>query len=256
MRCIMYAAIIPALAFTATAQTVDPEKSKVELSGSIWRVDTSGKLQASDTALDLKTDLGITQQKLTYGGKLVVKPSRRNKLIIEGAPFRLDGTQTLSRTITYQGQTYQLNDKITSKASLDSVYGGYQFDVISNPAGHLGFQAGGAYLNATGSITSGTTGVTASKSVTVGLPLAGVEFRVFPVRRKALFEVNGEAKGMALGSYGHFVQVTGNAGLGWGPVLFEAGYRIADYDLHTTNSSTVVAPRFMGPVFSIVLRLP
>lgn len=248
--------LIPALAISAFAQTSDPEKSKLEITGSVWLIDTTGQLQASGTVLDFKSDLGVTQMKQTFSGKLVLKPSRRNKLIVEGTPYRLDGTQTLTRTVTYQGQTYSGTDKILSKASLDSIYGGYQFDFLSNPAGHFGFNVGGAYLNATGTLTSTSTNASASKSVTVGLPLAGVEFRAFPIHKKTLFEVNGEVKGMAFGSYGHFVQATGNVGIGVGPVLFEAGYRIADYNLHTTNNSTLVAPRFTGPIFSIVLRIP
>ena len=255
MRVIQTALLGLLVALPALPQT-DAEKSKLEITGSFWRMDTAGTLQAAGTPLNLQTDLGVKQAQSTFTGKLVFKPGRKHKILVEGTPYRLDGAQALTRTVTYQGQTYNLNDRITSKASVDSVYGGYQYDFVSNPMGHLGFNVGAAYLNAAGSVTSTTTNVTASKSITVGLPLAGVEFRVFPVRKKILVEFNGEVKGMALGSYGRFVQATGNVGVGWGPILFEAGYRIADFDLHSGNSTTIVAPRFTGPIFSVVFRIP
>lgn len=242
-------------AFPALSQE-DPEKSKLEITGSYWNIDSTGTIKANGTPVNFKSDLGVTQGVATFTGKLVFKPARKHKILVEGTPYRLDGSQSLTRSITYNGTTYNLNDKVVSHASLDYVYGGYQFDFLSRPQGHLGFNVGGAYLTATGTVTSTTTNLTATKSETIGLPLAGVEFRAFPVRKKLLFEVNGEVKGMAFGDYGHYVQVSGNAGIGIGPILVEGGYRLADIDIHTTNGVTAVTPRFMGPVVSVVFRIP
>jgi hypothetical protein len=240
----------------AAAQDLDPESSRLEITGSFWSVDASGSIHANGTPIDLKSDLGVNQGQATFTGKLVAKPRRKQKIVVQGTPVRLDGSMNLSRSITYRGQTYSVSDRITSKADLNYFYAGYQYDLISRPGGHFGLEAGGAWLNATGTIVSQTTGITASKSETVGLPLAGAEFRVFPVHRRFDVEINGEVKGMAFGRYGHYVQASANAGIGFGPVLVEGGYRIVDMDIHTNDQISGVAPQFTGPVLSLVFRIP
>jgi hypothetical protein len=175
---------------------------------------------------------------------------------VEGTPFRLTGDQNLTRSITYAGRTYALTEHITSTADLNYFYGGYQFDILSRPAGHFGLNLGGAWLSADGTIRGQNSGITASKSESIGLPLAGFDWRVFPVRRRVLVEINGEAKGMTLGSYGHYVQASVAAGIGAGPVLIEGGYRIVNFDIHSSNNSSAVSPQFTGPVLSLVIRIP
>jgi hypothetical protein len=149
-----------------------------------------------------------------------------------------------------------LTEHITSTAGMNYFYGGYQFDIISRPAGHIGLSVGGAWLSADGTIRGQNSGITASKSESIGLPLAGFDWRVFPVRRRVLVEINGEAKGMTLGSYGHYVQASVAAGIGAGPVLIEGGYRIVNFDIHSLNNSSAVSPQFTGPVLSLVIRIP
>jgi hypothetical protein len=234
----------------------DPEKSKLEITASWWPVNTSGTIRANGTPIDLKSDLGVNQGQATFTGKLVGRFSRRNKIVVEGTPFHLEGASNLSRTITYQGRDYLVNDHVTSTADMTYFYGGYQFDLLSRPSGHLGLEVGGAYLSASGSLTSQTANVTENKTETIGLPLAGAEFRVFPVHRRLDIEINGEVRGMKFGSYGYYVQASANAGIGIGPILVEGGYRIVNFDIHTTNAVDAVSPQFTGPVVSLVFRVP
>jgi hypothetical protein len=234
----------------------DPEKSRLEVTASWWPINSSGTIRANGTPIDLRSDLAVSQRQSTFTGKLMARFSRRNKIIIEGTPFHLDGSNNLTRTITYQGRNYFVNDHVTSTADMTYFYGGYQFDLLSRPSGHLGLEVGGAYLSATGSLTSQTLNVTESKTETVGLPLAGVGFRVFPMHRRVDVEINGEARGMKFGAYGYYVQATANAGIGIGPILVEGGYRIVNFDIHTTNQVDAVSPQFTGPVVSLVFRVP
>jgi hypothetical protein len=248
--------LLPFCCLTMLAQDHDAERSRLEITGSYWNTDTSGTIRANGTPVDLKSDLGVKQGQATFTGKLVAKPGRKNKIVVEGTPFRLDGTNLLTRSITYQGQTYSVSDRVVSHAELNYFYAGYQYDFISRTAGHAGFEAGGAYLDASGTITSTTLGTTTTKSQTIGLPLLGAEFRFFPIHKKLQLEFNGEVKGMQLGDYGRYVQASGNVGVGFGLLIFEGGYRSADIEIHSSNQTTVVSPRFNGPVFSVVFRLP
>jgi hypothetical protein len=247
--------LLPVLCFCALAQDRDEENSKLEATGSFWPVNSSGTIRANGTPVDLKSDLGVTQSQATFTGMLAITLRRRHKIEIEGTPFRLSGANNLTRTITYSGKTYTLADRVTSSADLNYFYAGYRYDLISRDAGHFGLTAGGAYLNADGTIRSQISGVTASKTETVGLPLAGAAFRVFPVRRRVLVVANAEVKGMEFGSHGHYVQASASAGIGAGPVLIEGGYRVVSFDLHTTDNVTAVSPRFKGPLLSVVFRL-
>ncbi len=169
---------------------------------------------------------------------------------MRAAPIQFEGSNALSRSIEYNGRTYNVQDTIASKADLAEIFAGYQFDLISRPKGHAGLQVGGAYLDATGTIASASTGISASRSQRTGLPLAGAEFRAFLI--SSILSVSGEVKGMAPGGYGHCVQATGQVGIGYRGISFQAGYQIIDADPHENNSGANpvgIAPRISGPVF-------
>jgi len=242
------------LSFSAFAQDAASDGGKLDLTLSYWPVHSSGSIRAAGTSVDLRSDLGVGQNTPTFAGRLDLRFGR-SRVRFEGTPIRLTGDRNLQRTIVYQGRTFDISDRVTSSADLDYFYGGYEFDLISRPAGHLGIEAGGAYFSASGTITSQTTGITASRSETAGMPLAGVAFRAFPIHGRFDVEVNGEVKGMNFGGFGHYVQAAANIGAGRGHVLVEAGYRFIDADVHQTNGENAVTPQFRGPVISLLLRL-
>ncbi len=232
-----------------------PELFRVEITGSAWLVNPGGTIQASGTPIDLVSDLGVQQQQPTFYGKFVFKPTRRQRIVVEGTPFALAGNNTVDRTLVYRGETFHVSDTVHSNANLTYVFGGYQYDVLSGPAGHLGFSAGGAYLGATGTILSVTTSTTASKTEMIGLPLAGSEFRIFPIPGRHWLDVDGEIRGMGFGSYGYYTEAAGNAGAWFGHLGFQAGYRAVNADLHETgNGGSGITVRLKGPIFSVVFK--
>jgi len=229
------------------------EDFHIELTASAWRTSVEGTLQAVGLPVDLQSDLAL-QDRTTFFGRLVLKPGRRHRLIVEGAPHSYDGRNAIARTIVYNGATFNLRDTIESSADLTYVFGGYQFDFVTAPRAHLGALVGGNYLDATGTLRSAATGITATRNQTIGLPLAGAEFRVRPLRHVS---VSGGIKGMALGGYGHFVQGEINAGIGVRFVTLQAGYQILDADIHENSSApgrSGIAPRISGPIFGVQLR--
>ena len=241
--------------FTSAAFAQGPDSARLEITASYWSVHATGSIQANGTPINLQSDLGVPRNTATFTGRLQLKLGSRSRIHVEGTPFNFDGSMNLSRTITYQRKVFSISDAITSHADMNYIYGGYEFDLISRPSGHIGIEAGGAYLRAEGSITSQVAGLTASKSETIGMPLAGVAFRVFPVHGKVDVEINGEVKGMDFGSYGHYLQATANAGIGKGFLLVEGGYRIVNADIRTTNRLNAVSPEFRGPVVSLIFKL-
>jgi hypothetical protein len=88
--------LIPVLSLCAVPQDADPENSTLETTGSYWSVNSSGSIRANGTPVDLKSDLGVNQSQPTFTGRLVAKLHRRQKLVVEGTPFRLTGDQNLT----------------------------------------------------------------------------------------------------------------------------------------------------------------
>jgi len=227
---------------------------RVEVTASAWHAAIAGTLQSGALPIALHNDLNLSDQ-WTFFGKLAFKPARRHRINVEGSPYDFSGTNALLRTITFNGRTYSVSDTVSSDASLTYVFGGYQYDLISRDRGHFGLEGGGAYLNGTGAIRSSTTGLSTSRSETIGLPLAGAEFRVF--LGPGHLNVNGEAKGMSLGGYGDYFQGVVNLGAGFHNVMFQAGYQYLNANIHENRSANPagISPVISGPIFSIQFRL-
>jgi hypothetical protein len=238
--------------FAVSSFAQDDKKLDVTLSW--WPVHSSGTIRAGGTDVDLRSDLGVDQNAPTFAGRLDLRLGR-SRVRLEGTPIRLDGLRNLQRSITYQGRTFNFSDTVRSNAAVDQFYGGYEFDIISRPAGHFGAEVGGAWFQASGTIASQSTAITATHSQSVGMPLAGLAFRAFPIHRRLDLELNGELKGMQFGDYGHYVQATVNVGVGSHHVLVEGGYRFMDADIHQTNGVNGVSAEFRGPVVSLLFRL-
>ena len=232
----------------------DPENFKIEVTAGGWLVNSGGQIQANGAPVDLVNDLGVYQNKGTFYGQFVFKPGRKHRIVVEGTPFRLNGLNTVNRTIVYRGQTFNVSETVRSSATLDYLFAGYQYDVLGGPGGHLGFSVGGAYLSATGTLLGAQT--TASKSQTIGLPLAGADFRFFPIPHHKIFDVEGGIRGMAFGDYGYYAEATGSGGLNLGPFAILAGYRAVNTSIYVNNSSgpSGLTARLKGPIFSGVFR--
>jgi hypothetical protein len=232
----------------------DSESFHVEITGSAWLVDSGGTIQAGGSPVDLVSDLGAQQQQPAFYGRLVIKPGRRHRIVVEGMPLRLNGYNIVSRTITYQGQTFDVNDTVRSTADLNYAFAGYQYDLLSSSRGHFGLSAGAAYLSATGTVMEVAGGTTATKTEAVGLPLAGAEGRVFPLPHSQILQIEAGVRGMAVGSYGHYLEASGSGGVGIGPFVILAGYRWANIDLHDSSAENGVDVRLHGPIFSLQWR--
>jgi hypothetical protein len=253
MRYILFSFI--SLPLAAFAQTEPLENFRFELTASTWRPSIGGTVMAFGRPIALRGDLKLDDSWLFFG-KLVVKPGRRHRIVVEGSPYSFTGLNNLARTITFNGRTYSVQQTVASKADLNYFFAGYQFDLLSRDRGHLGLEAGGAYLDATGTISGITTAATATRNERFGLPLAGAEFRWFLIPGSRLLNINGEAKGMSFAGYGNFFQGAFHVGVGTRRFAVQAGYQYLSADLHTNHGVNPpgIAPVFRGPIFSVQLR--
>lgn len=261
LRTVRWAAVILLLQIAGpvgrgyAASEANPEDFRIELTGAAWLVDSSGIIQAGGTPVDLVKDLGAGQEQSTFFGRMVFKPGRKHRIVVEGMPFALRGYNTVDRAIVYRGQTFDINQTLRSSAELNYVFAGYQYDVLSGSIGHLGFSAGGAYVGSTGTISSLELGTTATKTETFGLPLAGMEGRIFPIRRHKILTIEGDIRGMDVGAYGHYIEASGSGGINLGHLAFLAGYRTVDPDIQSSSANSAgVNIHLKGPIFSAQWR--
>lgn len=232
-----------------------PEDFRFEITGADWLLNTGGTIRASGNPIDLVTDLGVSQRQQTFYGKFVFKPGRKHRIVLEGNPIQISGLNTVQRIVTYHGYSFQVDQTLQSSANLTYFFGGYQYDVVTGPMGHLGFSIGAAYLGAGGSIRAVQINTTESTTQTLGAPLVGTEFRVFPIPHHKIVELDADIKGMAAGSYGYMIEGTAEGGICLGPVTLLAGYREMNVDFHSTSAShNGLNARFTGPMFSLLGR--
>lgn len=114
---------------------------KLKLEGFWVYASPSGSLQSSVQTgmgpIDLQKDLGFNNYS-TFAGKLDWKFTHKNHFYVSGEAFKSSRQTALTRTITFQGQTFEAG--LTTQSNLDApMYSvGYQYDIIRRKRGHLG----------------------------------------------------------------------------------------------------------------------
>jgi hypothetical protein len=110
---------------------------------------------------------------------------------------------------------------------------------------------GAAFLGTEGTLSSLSTGLTETKSLSAPVPLIGTEFRLFPLPRLPILQVEGFMRGLPAASYGYFVEGGAQAGLRVRHVAFLAGYREMLANLHDTGTMNGLFMHLKGPIFSV-----
>jgi hypothetical protein len=239
--------------FGLGAQIIEnPENFKVEITGSVWFTSPTGTIQASGTPINLITDLGAGAEQPHFYGRLVFKPTRKQRIFVEGSPISFSGMNTIGRSFVFLNKTYNISQTVSTSANVAYVFGGYQYDPLSGAFGHLGLQAGIAYLGVQGELHGIQSGIVESKTYKEPVPLVGTEFRVFPIPHKRIIQVEGFVRGMSAGGYGYLIEGGGSAGLRIGPFAVLGGYRETYANVHGENASANgVALRLKGPILAV-----
>ena len=209
--------------------------------GGFWVYATpTGTLQGSASTdlgpIDLVKDLHFENYS-TFFGKLDWKFTHKNHLYVFGSRLNSSKETVLTRTITFQGQTFVAG--LTIQSSLNSpLYGlGYQYDIIRRRRGHLGLGVQFNIFDTTASIRAAAQvtadgvhheAVSASHSLLAPIPVAGPEFRYYLTNSPRVF-IDGQVYGMYLFGYGNYVSAWGNLGLTIAKHLSaKAGYQLGN----------------------------
>jgi hypothetical protein len=251
---ILFGVLALLFAGTASAQDNDHEAFTVEGTVSAWFLHPAGDVISNGNLIDFRTDLGVASRHTSPFIRVILKPSRKNRVVFETIPYRLEATAQLTKPFTFNGVTYTTQDRVASEANVNYFFGAYQRDLVSGSMGHAGLQAGVGYLDGDANVKSQTRGLQGTEAAKIPFPVIGGEFRVFPDPRGHL-NVNAEVKGMPLGSYGHYFQTVVNVGVSLGNNLTaQAGYAYVNGDVHEKNNGDGFRLNFRGPVISIQFR--
>ena len=238
-------AVVPKLSAQSTEEF---DSYRVRLEG-FWVYSTpSGSLQGSADSgtVDLTKDLNFNSYS-TFFGKLDWKFTHKNHLYLFGSRLTSSKETVLTRTITFQGKTFEAG--LTTQSSLDSpLYGlGYQYDIIRRRRGHLGLGVQFNVFDTTASISAPAqvtsdgvhhAAVSASASLLAPIPVAGPEFRFYLTNSPRLF-VQGQVYGMYFFGYGNYVSAWGNLGFTINRHLsVDAGYQLGSRLVVNRDTST------------------
>jgi hypothetical protein len=237
----------------ASGSSEGPEDYRIELSTTLWRMNTNGTIHADGTPLDLINDLGVSQRQRIFGGRLTWKFKNKYRFVLEGTPISIQGLNTVNRNVTYFGQQYAVSDTLKSSAQISYIYGGLHRDWYSGRRGRFGSSIGAAYLGLAGSLQAEQSGINRQGSTPFGLPFVGVDFRFYLIPNRRWIALEGAVRGLPAGAYGHWLEGYGAVG-GWvGPIALQLGYREILVDFHQTGvNPNGLNLRFYGPMASVL----
>jgi hypothetical protein len=213
---------------------IDTDWFYVNPSGQL-RAQTNGT-QDTGAPIDFSKDLGFSTYS-TFYGKVDWHFKRKQHLYIALAPFNISHQRVLTRTFTFQGQTF--NAGIATSASLNTFFiaPGYEYDFIRRKRGHLGLAAQfnlfntKAKVNSVAGVASDTGTAQAAKSAQGSLfspvPVLGPAFRFYVTNSPKVF-VDGNLFGMYLFGYGNYISTAGIVGINFSKhFAATAGYTLA-----------------------------
>jgi hypothetical protein len=120
---------------------------------------------------------------------------RKHKLNVSYAPVKYDETATITRTITFRGQTITVGAPATANVKWDLWRFGYEWDFVSMDKGYVGVIADLKYNKLEASIDSPVLTSAASTEQNAPVPTIGVAFRAFPV---PMLSIGGEFSGLKI----------------------------------------------------------
>ena len=92
---------------------------------------------SSGDVININRDLHFDSYS-TFSGILDWKFTHKNHLTLAISPFQQSRTAVLNRTITYQGQTYNVGATVGANLKANLYAPGYAYDIIRRRRGHIG----------------------------------------------------------------------------------------------------------------------
>jgi len=237
------------------ASTSPAENYHVEFGAGFWKTDADMQIAsgAGGSTIDLKQDLGLTDQK--FGEfQLVIKPALKHKIRVQLVPISYTQTGTPRSAVVFSGQTYPAGVAANSTLDWKAWRFGYEYDFASSYRGFAGMIVDVKYTDVGMTLTAqGRNGVAA---VQAPIPALGGIARVYLASNLSL---TGELTGFKFpGSWiksasGHYADMDLYAMLNFVDAFgVRAGYR--KFDVEYTKTDDTGAFKLSGPYLGVSLR--
>jgi hypothetical protein len=254
--------LVPALRpVFADGDEVDPDRWHARALW--WFSQPSGVFRSSGNegggAIDLHRDLGFGSYS-TFSGNLDWRFARKHHLLFGVSPVNSTKSVTLSRTIDFQGNTYDVGAKVDTEIRSFMFSPGYQWDFIRRKQWYLALGAQVNLLDTSAKITgtasvNGQTGVrTAKGSVFAPLPVIGPRVRWFPIHDSRRLDFDGIMQGMYFFGYGDFWSGRVTADIAFSRHWdFSAGYQLGTrLSIHGGSDQIGIRLTQKGPVAGVM----
>lgn len=252
--CLYFAALLPGF-----AQGEDLDKYKWRFTGYWWSSQPSGHFSGTNNSgeFDLSSDFHFGSYS-TFTGTIDWRFKRKHHLLFTFSPVNYSKSATILRTITFQGETYNVGTNVSSEIRSLSFAPGYQWDFIRRDRGYVALATQFYLLNTDAKLT-GTAVVngqaatrTASGSFFAPLPTIGPRARWYPLHSDRL-ALEGFGQGMYFFGYGDFYSARGQVDVGishhW---KVSAGYQLGTrLSIHGTSNNIGIRLTQKGAVVGI-----
>lgn len=214
--------------------------------GAYWFPKLSGDARTSatgDTRFDFEDDLGVGDENIPFGEAFL---RFGNTTVRVGyAQLNFDGNKELTRSITFNGQTFPVADNVISSLDLKMLDGEVQYDFLRPDVGVAGFNIGlllkVKYVDGQVELRNSTT--TESKDFKAPIPMVGVAAGAGFL--KDMVRVDARASGMAY-SGNHLYDADAYASFAPLPfVRIQGGYRYIN--LKIDYDDTLASFKLSGP---------
>lgn len=214
----------------------DFDSYKLRITGFWFYAQPSGFFEgkAHNGRLDLSRDINF-QSYSTFSGKLDWKFARKHHFILAATPFNSTRQTVLSRTVNFQGRTFDVGSVTSTDLQVNGYSVGYQYDFIRRRQGHLGIVLQmnlldtKATIRAAAQVVGGVPrpAVSASGALLAPIPVAGPDFRIYLIPNSSRLFLTGNLLGMYFFGYGNFLSTTGTLGVTLNKHLSaRAGYQL------------------------------
>jgi hypothetical protein len=207
-------------------------ESTAHLEAGVWFPSLEAEARSSREGItgDLVTerDLNIEDPDYVLQGAVTFRIAKRHTIRAEAFGFSVEGDGPLSRTFTFDGDTFPVSTRVTSEADVVVFGADYGFDLVHNEAVALNLTLGARFVGAEASIRAASLGLEGQGELGTAMPAVGlgVIIHPFPIPLLASLALAARVAGGTIGDEGSFIDA--EAGLEWLPIpilALRVGYR-------------------------------
>ena len=244
-------------------QNEDFDEYTLRINTFLFHSNPSGSIQGQGDSIpiDLLGDLNFDSH-TTFSGKVDWKFTRKNHLYLAFTPFSASSQSVLTRSVNFQGQTFEVGLMTQSDLHASIVAPGYQYDIFRGKRGHLGVGVQVDIIDATATVSAAAqvvnggqqAAISASGSFLAPLPVVGPQFRFYLTDSPRLF-VEGDLYGMYFFGYGSIVSSSANIGYSLSKhISVNVGYQLGSrvvvtnqedrFGIHLTQKGVLIGMEF------------